>query len=58
MRPLATRGEELEKEQCMRPSAATVCGLKLPLYEALSYYCMRPLATRGEELEKEQCLRP
>ena len=26
----------------MRPSAARVCGLKLPAHEALSYKCMRP----------------
>ncbi len=29
----------------MRPKATSVCGLKLRLYEALSYYCMRPSAT-------------
>ena len=29
----------------MRPSATSVSGLELLVYEALSYYCMRPWAT-------------
>jgi hypothetical protein len=29
----------------MRPEATSVCGLKLLVYAALSYYCMRPQAT-------------
>ena len=26
----------------MRPGRTSECGLKLPVYEALSYYCMWP----------------
>ena len=40
----------------MRPSAASVCGLKLPVYAALSYQCMRPYARMSSSLSRRQAI--
>jgi hypothetical protein len=39
----------------VRPSASSVCSLKLLVYAALSYYCVRPEATRIRGLKAGGC---